>query len=382
MTRYTVLWLSVIDWHAPWDGQQALAWRLAADGHTVTFVETPGVRTVTSRDWHRLIRRLGNRVQGGLRGFRPLAQNLWLFSPVLLPFPGHAWADRINRQLMLFSLRQMPFSAPAMPLLVWTYLPTPLAIQLIGDLQPARLVYYCYNDIVNNPAGVAPGTRESEIWLVRHADHVFATSRQMVAERRTLNPHTTYMPAGADIVPFLQQWPEPDDLAPLPHPRLLFFGALDVWLDQELLTRVAQTIPHATVILIGPARCNLDRMRHLPNVHLLGPRTHDELPAYLHHADLFLIPYQVNAYTANIHPVKTYEALATGKPLVTTALPELEAYQGPVTVAHDADAFIRGIEQGLAEDDPAQAGRRRSIAHRNTWDSRYQTIKEHLPDLA
>jgi glycosyltransferase involved in cell wall biosynthesis len=390
MTHHTILWLAVIDWNANWQGQQTLASRLAADGHAVIFVETPGVRPVARRDWRRLRARLRNRLQGGLWGFRPLAENLWRLSPVLIPLPGRAWADAINRRLLTASLRHAPAHDPGAPLMVWTYLPTPLAVQLVQELRPARLVYHCINDTAHNPAGIAPGTLEAEDWLVRRADHIFATSRQLVAERQPKNPYTTYLPEAADIAPFMESRPEPADLAGLPHPRICFFGTLEMWLDQTLLARVAATYPESSLILIGPIRYDFAPLLRLPNVHLLGSRAHDLLPAYLQHMDVLIIPYQITPYMANVHPVKTYEALATGKPLVTTDLPELRPYAGPVTVAPNEEAFLAGIAAGLAEADLAPSAplraslveARREIARQNTWDARLRVIKEKVPGLA
>jgi hypothetical protein len=92
--------------------------------------------------------------------------------------------------------------------------------------------------------------------------------------------------------------------------------------------------------------------------------------------DLFVIPYHVNEYTVSIHPVKTYEALATGKPLVAVALPELQPYAGPVMLARDTKEFMEAIAAGLAESDLALGKQRRKIAQNNTWTIRYQEIKE------
>ena len=373
MTRYTILWLSLIDWDAPWQGQQELASRLAADGHTVTFVETLGIRSPGRHDWRRLISRLRNRVRGGWWGFRPLAENLSLFSPLAIPLPGHRWADGINHRILMASLQRMPREGP---LMVWTYAPTTTAVRLVRELRPERLIYYCIDDILNNPAGVAPGIAQAESWLLANADHVFATSRQLYAERKGRNPCITYLPEAANIAPFMEPSPEPADLVGRPRPRICFFGTLDGRLDQGLLARVAAANPAASVILIGPARCDVSDLTRLPNVHLLGPRAHDLLPAYLQQMDLFIIPYHVNAYTVNVHPVKSYEALATGKPLVVVALPELQPYAGPVLVARDDDEFLAGIAAGLAESDPVLIEKRRKIAQNNTWDIRCRVIKE------
>ena len=379
MTNHTVLWLAAVDWDAPWQGAQTLATRLAADGHSVTFVETLGVRSAGWRDRGRLINRLRNRIRGGLRGFRTISENLSLLSPLLIPAPGRAWAERLNLQMLLRTLRRMPRGGP---LLVWTYLPTPLVVQLVGTLRPALLIYSCIDEVRANPAGCAPGVAGAEDWLTSHADHIFATSRSLYTTRKEKNTNITYLPEGADVSPFMTPRPEPADLAAIPRPRICFFGTLDGRLDQALLARVMAAFPDASLVLIGPKRCDLSTLRRQPNAHLLGPRAHGELAAYLQHMDLFVIPYHINAYTIHIHPVKTYEALATGLPLVTTDLPELRPYAGSVTVAGDDAAFLKGVSAGLRERDVGLADARRQIALENTWDVRYRVIQATLEELS
>lgn len=373
MNTFKVLWLSVIDWDSPWQGAQSLASWMAADGHQVTFVETLGVRRAVLRDWRRLAKRLHKRSKGGSWGFRPLGENLWLYSPVLVPLPGRVWADRLNLQLLMPSLARLPGDGP---LMVWTFLPTPLVVRLVRQLRPALLIYHCVDEIVSNPMGVAPGTAESEQWLVIHADHIFATSRQMWASRRAQNPNTTYLPDGADVDLFAQYRPEPPDLAELPRPRICFIGTVDARLDLELLSRVAVAYPRASLVLIGPVKRSLGGLRRLPNVHLIGARPHEALPAYMHNVDVLIIPYRVNSYTRNIHPAKTYEILATGKPLVTTDLPELRPHAGPVAIAKDGDEFLASIAAALVETGPRLVESRRQLALSNTWEVRYRVIED------
>jgi hypothetical protein len=388
MDPLTVLCLAVIDWEAPWQGAQTLATRLAADGHTVLFTETLGVRAAGRRDWRRLARRVRNRLAAGRWGFRQVAvggrpvENLWLFSPVLLPFPGRPWADGLNRRLLLASLRHRPGPAP---LLLWTFLPTPIVAGLIRDLAPARVVYHCVDDIASNPAGVAPGLEAAEAWLVGRADHVLATSRSLYEARRARNPATLYLPDGADVEPFMEDWPEPADLAVLPRPRICFAGTIDERVDLALVAEVAAAHPEAAVVLIGPLTVDGRPLRRLPNVHLLGQCPHAALPAYLRHCDVLMIPYHVSAYTVHIHPAKTYECLATGRPLVVTDLPELRPYAGPVVVARDRAGFLRGVAAGLAEgaagsslEVGALREERQRIARRNSWDARYRVIRQEI----
>ena len=382
MDRLTVLLLAVIDWDAPWQGAQTLARRMAADGHTVLFTETLGVRAPGRRDWRRLAGRLQKRLAGGRWGWRPLTiggrpvKNLWLMSPVLLPLPGRRWADRLNLRLLLSSLRHRPGPEP---LLLWTFLPTPIVVDLVRALEPARVVYHCVDDIANNPAGVAPGLVEAERWLVGRADHVLATARSLYEARRAHNPRTLYLPDGAEIGPFGEAWPEPADLAARPRPRICFAGTIDERVDLGLVAQVAEAHPQAAVVLIGPTKVDVGRLERLPNVHLLGQRSHQVLPAYLVHSDVLMIPYRLSAYTAHIHPAKTYEYLATGKPLVVTDLPELRPYAGPVVVAPTGEAFLAGVAAGLAETPAAGlAEARRQIAGQNSWELRYRIIRQEI----
>ena len=375
--RGTVIMLAVIEWDAPCQGAQILAGRLAGScphGYRVVFVETLGLRSAGRRDWRRLRRRLRGRARGPLR---PLGDNLWLHSPVLLPWPGRRWADALNARLLTRSLQPV---LQQRPLVLWTYLPTSIVHRLADGWRPERLVYHCTDDMVNNPAGISPGLLDSEDRLVRRADRVLATARGLYEPRQAKNPRTLYLPDGGEIGPFLLPAPEPADLAQLPHPRMLFFGTIGQQLELGLLARLADDHPAGSLVLVGPLKTDLGPLRGRPNVHLLGQRPHDALPGYLQHSDVLLIPYRITPYTANIHPAKTYECLATGRPLVTTDLPELWPYSGPVMVARDAAEFLAGVAAGAAEQDPALAEARREIARQNTWDQRYRVIQELVLD--
>src|SRR5687767_6813481 len=150
---------------------------LAANGNRVLFVENTGVRTPSVRDFPRVRDRVRNWWHS-TKGFRQERENLFIYSPLVLPFPYSSIVRRINRALMLRALRRwmsaMRFGRPV----VWTFLPTPLARDMIRALDPVVSIYYCIDDFGSSSAG-ARRIIESEQHLFAEADLVFVTSENL-----------------------------------------------------------------------------------------------------------------------------------------------------------------------------------------------------------
>ena len=157
--------------------------------------------------------------------------------------------------------------------------------------------------------------------------------------------------------------PVPADLARIPAPRALFVGALnELKVDAELLGALAEAEPGLSVVLVGPvteagpgARRELDALVRRPNVHALGGRPYAELPGYLAGADVGLVPYLANRYTAGVFPMKVYEYLAAGLPVVAAGLPELAGAEG-AALASGRDEFVNAVRAALADPDRRRRG--------------------------
>jgi glycosyltransferase involved in cell wall biosynthesis len=262
--------------------------------------------------------------------------------------------------------------------MVWTYIPTPLARETIANLPRKLLIYDCVDALTENPKGVFASYAESEKMVSREADIVFVTSRTLYERQHTLNPHTYYVPHGvlyekfADVHP-----PLPRAFENIPAPRLLFFGGIDERLDLQLLERLAARQPAWHIILMGVVRSDISALEKFSNVHVLAPQPHDVLPAYLHHADVFLLPYAYIPFSHYMNPVKLHECLAVGKPIVATALPVFAEYREVLYVAETADAYEKFAHAALAEkNDAAKTEQRRARARANTWAKRFAEIQE------
>ena len=175
--------------------------------------------------------------------------------------------------------------------------------------------------------------------LTQRADLVITTSENLRRSREQLNPHTHTVLNAADVEIFNRaldpDLPLPADLAAIPAPRMGVVGLHDSRLDVDALEAIATADPSWQVVLIGPVKSGQvdeQRLRRLPNVHLLGEKPRPELPAYLKGMACALIPYKANELTRNIFPLKLFEYLAAGVPVVAGGLPELQSFSGTIAI--------------------------------------------------
>lgn len=369
-----IVCLSSIDWDFIWQWQEIML-RLAKAGNPVLFIENTGVRTPGLRDLPRLFARLRNWGKG-VQGFREQAPNLIVLSPLLLPFPYSRLARWINARLLSRAISNWISASKHNSPILWTCLPTPLVHDIIDELDPALVVYYCADHFAASSSS-AKAIESSEQELFRSADLVFASSHQIQARAELVREKAQLFPVAVDFESFeacrAGNAAEPADIAAIPRPRFGYVGGLHRWVDLELLREAALKRPSYHFVLIGPEQTDLSSLRDLPNVHLLGKRDHDALPAYIGAFDAGLIPYRLAEYTASVYPAKLNEYFAMGIPVVSTALAEVLAYNkahdGLVGVARNADEFISELDESLRA--PAAGQNARIEASRsNGWAGR------------
>ena len=378
--QHDILCISSIDWDFIWQGHQEIMSRLAADGHRVLFIENTGVRQVRVSDMGRIRARLKN-WRRGTNGFREERPNLFVHSPLVLPLPYSRIAGWINRQVIMRSItrwmRATGFSRP----IVWTFLPTPLAREVIARIDPIATVYHCVDEFSSSSTD-ARRIVASEERLFRDADLVFVTSEKLRARAARFSGRVHLFPSGVSLEAFGAAREAgvavPDDLARLPRPIVGYVGGIHQWVDQDLLAAVAGRMPNASFALIGPAQVDVSRLMACPNIHLFGQRPHGEVPGYIQGFDVGLVPYRIADYTANVYPAKMNEYLAMGKPVVATDLPEVHRFNSEhddvVRVAGNADEFTSAVTRSLEGGGESQRQRRIATAERNGWSGRLRDM--------
>ena len=348
--------LSTADWDHPlWTNKQHVAAALADLGHRVLYVDSLGVRgpRVDRSDSGRILRRL----RRGLRPPRSVRSGIWVISPLVLPGQVRGWAGLLNRWSLNLSLFVADLVLDLRRPLLWTFNPQTRAYLRLSRFQ--AVVYVCVDRIQAQPGMPVELLEAAERNLCASANALFTTSPQLHQALGPLNAGSHGFGNVADADHFnqavVQDLERPADWPDSSGPVLIFIGAIDAYkLDLDMLEVLMARTPQWTYLFIGPVgetdpSTDVSGWRRFANVHLLGTRDYSTLPAYLAHADVALLPLQLNDYTSHMYPMKFFEYLAAGCPIVATAIPSLQD-QGDVAClcSPDALAFETAIKGVLA----------------------------------
>jgi glycosyltransferase involved in cell wall biosynthesis len=360
--------------------QHQLMGRLAAR-NDVLFVESLGLRRpqLAGRDLSRLWRRL----RRGLRGAQP-ADGLHVLAPLVLPLHSVGAVRALNRWLLRFqagrAARRLRMKQP----LLWAYVPQ--AEVLLDVLDPALVVYHCVDDVAAQKGVDATSFRAAEERFARRADLVLASAPALAERMRSLSDRVLYAPNVADTPTFaraLEPGPVDPPVEALPRPRLVFQGAIVATkLDVGLIAELARLRPDWSVVLVGPVGAgdpggDLSALEGTPNIHLVGARPAGELPEVLRGADAGLIPYAINDLTRSVFPMKVYEYLAAGLPVLATPLPALDGVEA-VDIVADAEQLVATAEREFATDTPERRRQRSEAAAAHSWEARIEEIERAL----
>ena len=227
----------------------------------------------------------------------------------------------------------------------------------------------------------AMAARESD--LIGRVDHVVYTAVTLAHHVRGAKPQAaTFVPNGADIGHFLRTpdhaKPErPPEYEGIDSPIAVYVGAIASWFDVELLASCAAKLPGVVFVIIGPVDRDMSVLEALSNVKLLGRRAYDALPGYLHHADVGLIPFERSALIDGVSPIKLYEYLACGLPVVSTHWAEIERVNPPAALCDDTASFASAVRAAIDSPDAhGDRAKRAAFAQAADWDSRLDLLLE------
>lgn len=262
---------------------------------------------------------------------------------------------------------------------LWIYSPMP--VPYLASLKPKAVVYDCMDELAN--FRFAPFTlKQREQQLLGWADVVFTGGQSLYEAKLGTHPNLHCFPSSVDVAHFAKaRRPqlEPRDMAQIGRPRVGFYGVIDERMDIDLIREVAEGMPGVEFVMVGPfAKVDPAEMPRLPNLHFLGQKTYADLPFYLAHWDVAMLPFALNDSTKFISPTKTPEYLAAGKPVVSTPITDVVrpyGEKGLVYIAGDSPAFQKAIHQALCEDQRARQAQADAFIARMSWDRTWASME-------
>ena len=305
-----------------------------------------------------------------------VSDRLWVMTPLVLPFPSSRLARKLNRWLVglqtRWVLRRLPRGRE-----LWSF--TPDVTELLGAFGERHRVYYCVDEFSAFPGYDRKSICELDREMCERADIVLASSRGLYESKKPYNPRTHYGPHGVLHSHFARavasDFPEAEDLCDIPRPRVGYYGLVHEWQDLSLMAELARRRPEWSFVFVGKVQTDVESYAARNNMHFLGQRPHESLPHYSRGFDVAVIPHKVNNLTRNMNPIKLREYLAAGLPVVSSPLPEVEAYAPHVRTASTCDEWERNLDEAI-HDRSVEADRERcKRVAEESWSARVREIE-------
>jgi glycosyltransferase involved in cell wall biosynthesis len=358
-------------WGSQWQLRHQVLSRLTTYFQVVWMNYPPGWREFVSVR-HERRRRTANSptLPTGLQIYQP---ELWL------PNLGRpTWLARLTSRQRLERAHSLLQARGCKKCALYLWRP-----EFAGTLEqlPHDLSIYHIDDeysFSNAETEITPAERR----LLESVGQVFIHSPAMMQKKGRFNRNTEFVPNGVDYRSFATPVSEPADLRQIPYPRIGYVGRLKQTLDWSLLLELSTAHPGWSFVFVGPKAPHreidgpLDEMSRRANVYFLGGKPAHCLGAYPQHFDVCIMPYHVDGYTKYIYPLKMHEYLASGTPVVSSAIRSVEDFRHVIDVASTREEWSNSLEHALSEEEntPERRDQRQAVAREYDWDALVQRI--------
>ena len=382
ITGQDILILSTQDWDALPTRKHHWARRFASQGNRVLYVEQ-------QMHWLGFLADMpGQLGRAGLwrRGPRQLDEHLWVFTLPIMP-PFFQMVSQINRGnnwmlrwVLRWALKQLEFQ----DIILWIY--TPHSGDLVGCFAEKLAVYECVDEFSATRGLVyGPTIAALERSVLAKVDLVIVTHPNLLKTKSKLAQRVALVPNGADFEHFaLASEPETTvapAVAELRRPVIGFHGWIQYWVDFELIAYAAKAHPEWSFVFVGPIEplARVDKVRSMRNVHFLGKQPYADMPSYVAGFDVCVNPFVLGDLSDAVSPIKLYEYLASGKPVVSVDMPAAREFSDLITLARTPQEFLSGIEAILGDGNNGRSVEstvaRQTEAAGNSWSTRFDEVQ-------
>ncbi|MEN6461045.1 MAG: glycosyltransferase [Syntrophomonas sp.] len=255
------------------------------------------------------------------------------------------------------------------------YFHLPQQINLIQKYNPSLVVF----DSVDEPSEEFASWRHFYYQAVEQADIVLASSDKLYQMASAINPDTYLITNGCDYKYFSQAVAKnlaiPEEIKNIPRPIIGFIGAVASWCNFNLIKKVAEQFPQYSVVMIGPLY-NIKNVPQSENLYWLGNKSYDQLASYAQEFSVGIIPFRKSSMIESVNPIKMWEYLAAGLPVVATDIPEAKKYPGIVISSENDEQFLEGIRCSIREDSQEKQVQRLNLARHNSWEAKARQVAD------
>ena len=347
--------------------------RILARENRVLWVNSIGLRapSVSKADFSRSVKKITSAIEP----IKEVEPNLFVMSPLSIPAYGLEAVQTFNSRSLRWQIKRALKKLGFKNLINYIFLPS--AAKLAGNLDEDYIIYHCvdeysaFSDIPTEP--IARLERE----LLKKADLVAVSAEILYQTKIEHNSNTFLIRHGVDFNHFKTALDEatkiPEEIKNLPRPVIGLYGLIEDWIDIELLEKTARHFSEGSLVIIGKIKTDISRIENLPNVHILGRKPYQTLPAYCKGFDVALNPFVINELTLAANPLKVREYLAAGLPVISTDIPEVVILKN-CRIGQNHEDFISQIEEALKNPGPQKAIS--DSVKNESWEARVDELRE------
>ena len=387
ITGKDILILSTQDWDALPTRKHHWARKFSSRGNRVLYVE----QQMHILGWLVDIRNQYKRIWSWLHGPQMVSENLWIFTlPIVLPFfqvfgSVNALNNWLLTPIIMWALRRIGFDSS----ILWVY--TPHAADLVGRLDESFVIYECVDDFTAVRGLVRAATVEAlEKDLLRKVDQVIVTHPGLLEAKSGSSRRLALVPNGADLRHFAlagcQETVPHKEVSELPKPVIGFHGWIQYWIDFDLIAYAAKKHPDWSFVFVGPIEplARVDKVRNLSNVYFIGKMPYENIPEVIAGFDVCINPFVLDKLSDTVSPIKLYEYLASGKPVVSVDMPAAREFSDLIPLVRTCEEFVAALEEQIVQNANGiikhDARARQAAMKDYSWDARFKQVEDVVSD--
>jgi O-antigen biosynthesis protein len=381
--QMNIVCFTLVDWECLFQRPQQIAVRLARNGHFVTYFGSP---TIKHNIFYYLVK--------NIFFINPQAnKRLLILSPLASFGKRKLGSETATKKIMIIGnlliIRIINRLFGSGKIDAWIFNEPYISSLALPYIKNGKFIYDCVDEH-SGFSGAPPDMRRAEENMMKQCSLVIATSDILLQRIAKVNGKCFYLPNGSDFEHFhssIDCKAIPEEIAGLHHPIIGFIGAVHDWIDINLVCKLAEAHSDYTILIVGPVNYGGHKLNRYRNILLVGKKSYESIPAYLSAIDVCLIPFKLNKLTLASNPIKLYEYLAAGKPVVSTDLPEVRRNASGIVYISENDAeFIAKVEEAVNEITAAEINflrsKRINFAKKNSWQNRAEVIVKLIEEVS